>query len=114
MIKRAAEMRFEDRQSLRGGIGNIGMTYLVEKEESLGKMNICGILTVNPGCSIGVHPHGPDAELYYMLEGELVCTENGVETVLYAGDSMFVGDGNNHGVENKTDKPAKMLAVVIV
>lgn len=114
MIKRAAEMRTELRPNLKGGVGDINMTYLVEKEESLGKMNVCGILTVNPGCTIGLHPHGPDAELYYILEGDLVCTDNGVDSALHAGDSMFTSGGETHSVENNSDKPAKILAVVIV
>lgn len=113
MIKRKSEMRYEDRKNLKDGVGSIGMLNLLEKDDTLGKTNICGILTIEPGCSIGLHAHGPDGEIYYILEGELSCTDNGVTDVLYCGDAMFTGDGKTHSVVNNTDKTARMLAVVI-
>jgi len=36
-----------------------------------------------------------------------------VETHLYEGDTMFTTNGETHSVRNATDKPVKMLAIVL-
>lgn len=113
MIRRKEQMRTEERPNLRGGDGVIHAFNLLEKEELCGKANLCAILTVDPGCSIGEHPHGPDAEIYYVLEGTLEAWDNGEKTILQPGDAMFTGQGNTHAVCNTSDQPARLLAVVI-
>ncbi len=114
MIRRKEQMTTTDRPNLRGGDGVIRAYNLLEPQELCGKANLCAIMTVEPGCSIGEHPHGPDAELYYMLEGTLEAWDDGEKTVLNPGDAMFTAQGKTHAVRNVSDKPAKMLAVVIV
>ena len=114
MIRRKEQMTTTDRPNLRGGDGVIRAYNLLEPQELCGKANLCAIMTVDPGSSIGEHPHGPDAELYYMLEGTLEAWDDGEKTVLNPGDAMFTAQGKTHAVRNVSDKPAKMLAVVIV
>ena len=77
MIRRKEQMTTTDRPNLRGGDGVIRAYNLLEPQELCGKANLCAIMTVEPGCSIGEHPHGPDAELYYMLEGTLEAWDDG-------------------------------------
>lgn len=113
MIRRKEQMTTTDRPNLRGGDGVIRAYNLLEPQELCGKANLCAIMTVEPGCSIGEHPHGPDAELYYMLEGTLEAWDDGEKIVLNPGDAMFTAQDKTHAVRNVSDKPAKMLAVVI-
>lgn len=51
--------------------------------------------------------------MYYILEGELEGKEKDQVVTLCAGDVMFTSFGDVHSVRNVTDKPAKMLAVVM-
>lgn len=114
MIRKAKDMRLQERQNLRGGDGVIHTLHLVEATEMFGKGILCSVMTVDPGASIGEHPHGPDAELYYMLEGELCVRDNGAEpVVMQVGDAMWTGNGETHSVRNETDKPARMIAFVL-
>ncbi len=113
MTRKAEEMRYLSRQNLRGGDGEIGTLFLIEKDEMMDKADLCAILTVNPGCSIGRHPHDPEAEIFYVLEGEVQYFDNGEEVPMRAGDACFDGNGQIHGVRNITDKPARLLAVII-
>ena len=48
-----------------------------------------------------------------MLEGQLTLIEDGVETVLKEGDASYAHSGVSHAIENRSDKPAKMLAVIL-
>ena len=60
-----------------------------------------------------MHPHGPDAEIYYVMTGSVRVTDDGVTKDLTVGDVVFTGGGKIHGVENISDKEASFLAVVI-
>ena len=113
MIRRKEDMRVQERANIRGGNGVIQTLHLLEPEEFAAKGTLCSIMTFEPGYSIGVHPHGPDGEIYYVLEGELEATEQGVTTVLRQGDVMFTTNGDTHSICNKTEAVARLLAIVI-
>lgn len=113
MIKRKEEMRVEMRDRIRGGVGTLHCVNLLEKAECCGKVNYCAIMTLEPGQSIGIHPHGPDAEIYYLLEGSLEANDNGVETSFSAGDVMFTTNGDTHSIRNGGQVTARVLSVVI-
>jgi quercetin dioxygenase-like cupin family protein len=103
----------EIRQAMRGGPGQIEVAQLFSTEESNGKLRLCARLTVQPGCGIGEHAHAPDAELVYILSGELTVNDNGTTRVLHAGDATFTGDGAVHSLVNRSNAPVQILAVVM-
>ena len=103
----------ETREAMRGGQGEIHLEHLFGREETLGKLNLCARLTIQPGCSIGLHPHGPDGEFVYVLSGELTVEDNGVRRLLHAGDCTFTGGGAVHSVANHGSQPAQILGIVI-
>ena len=114
MIRRKQDMRVEPRHNIRGGDGTIDTLHFLEKADTKDKVNMCAVMTILPGCSMGEHPHNaPEGEIYYILEGELWASYNGEETVLHTGDAMYTTDGNMHAVRNITDAPCKLLAIVI-
>ena len=82
-------------------------------DELLDKATMVAEITIPPGSSAGEHTHGPDAELYYVLSGTLRMTDNGITKDLVAGEAVFTGGGTSHSVENVSDSPASMLAIVI-
>lgn len=113
MIRRKEQMRVELRERIRGGEGTLYCVNVLEKAETSAKLNYCAIMTIEPGQSIGLHPHGPDAEMYFLLEGSLEANDNGVETSFNAGDVMFTCNGETHSVRNGSLAPAKLLSVVV-
>jgi mannose-6-phosphate isomerase-like protein (cupin superfamily) len=113
MKRRKADVRIEMRERVRGGEGTIKCLNLLEKSECHGKVNICAIMNLEPGQSVGLHTHGPDAEIYYLLSGRLTVTDHGVHTYLDEGDTMFTGDGESHSAMNESDQPAQLLAIVL-
>ena len=87
MVKTLEMMRTEIKRDLRGGSGEIPTLHLLEADETMGKCNLCSHMTLQPGVSIGEHPHNPDAEIYYCLKGELTVSDNGTEKVMHAATS---------------------------
>ena len=98
---------------LRDGEGHVIRQVIFSEEETLGKTTLCAIQTVPPGCSIGVHSHGPDAEFFYVLSGTVRAFDDGVSKDLVAGDSNFSGAGGSHGVVNVSEEDAVMLCIVM-
>lgn len=60
---------------------------------------------MDPGCSIGDHPHDHETEFYYIIKGEGVFNDNGKEIVVRPGDICATGYGEVHGLENRGTEP---------
>jgi uncharacterized cupin superfamily protein len=57
------------------------------------------------------HWHSAEDEFVWVVEGEVVLVEDGVETVLRAGDcaGFKAGVANGHHLENRSDREAVLL-----
>jgi len=113
MIKLKSELQGTIINNLRGGEGSLNREDIFTPAEALEKINLCAVITIPDGCSIGEHTHGPDAEIYYILSGTLRVTDNGITKDLVSGDAVFIGVGMAHCVVNVSGKDASMLAIVI-
>ena len=112
MIKRKAQMTRNTRENLRGGKGVLDFTHIFEGEE-LDKTRMFAVITVQPGDSIGTHPHEGEGEAYLILDGAATVSEDGVDYILDAGDAEYCSGGHTHALLNHTDRPVTLLAIVI-
>ena len=114
MLNHHETMKTITRENIKGGSGAIQQQILIAKEDMDGYARHCVVMTVNPGCSIGIHDHIGEAEFFYLLEGELVTHCDGRDVPFLPGDASFTtGAGNMHRLENCSDQPAKLLAIVM-
>jgi quercetin dioxygenase-like cupin family protein len=112
MFKTKDQMLREVKENVRGGNKAIEFTHDFTAQETFNKARLCAVLEIPPGASIGPHSHDPDAEMYFVLEGELTVVENGISKVLRPGEATFTGGGDTHSVVNHGQASAKMLAVL--
>lgn len=112
MIKKKEEMRLGSVIGLRGGVGELYQEHILEKDETGGRTDMFCIFTIDPGKTIGLHTHDTNAEVYYMMEGEVEVNQNGEPHIIKTGDVVFTADGQSHSVANNSDKPAKILAII--
>lgn len=113
MIKRKEAMSMDHKENFKGGTGFLSFVHLFTKEE-LPKTRLCSVLTVEPGASVGQHSHTGEGELYVVLDGPVTLQEDGVDHILHTGDAEYCSDGHSHGVYNHTDKPAVLMAIVML
>ena len=113
MIRRKEEAEVVVADSVAGGKGRIYKNMMVNASEMFGKGRMVARVVLPSGSSIGDHAHINDAELYYILKGEAVVTDNDKTEVLHAGDAVFTGNGNRHSITNETDEDVEFLAVII-
>ena len=65
--------------------------------------------TLFAGGTLLMHYHKNRESLIIMISGEILETVNGVEYALKAGDAIFIGAGEKHQMENRTDKEVRYL-----
>ena len=114
MIRRKEECAIEYREHMRGGDGTVQITNFITGPQELNeKGRLFGRITLQPGCSIGFHVHEKDAELFYILKGEGVYSDNGEEKTVTAGDVTICPAGTGHGIANRSDEVLELVAVIV-
>ena len=113
MIHRKPEMIHDTKSNLRGGVGNLDFCHLLSKEELGNWATMLAAVTLQPGESVGEHPHTENGELYFVLSGSVMIAEDGVEAELFPGDAEFCAHGHTHAIRNHTDEPAVFLALIV-
>ena len=113
MIRKAAECKKEYRENMRGGNGTVELTSFATPAELNDKGRLFANITLNPGCGIGFHMHENESELFYIMKGEALYNDNGVETVVSAGDVMLCPAGSGHAVSNNGEEVVELCAVIV-
>lgn len=93
--------------------GRISKDIILTPEEMLDKAMMFNVITLPSGSKIKEHSHIPDAEIYYMLEGEAIVTDNDTQAVIHAGDVVFTGNGDRHSITNNSGKDIRFLACIL-
>lgn len=69
--------------------------------------------TLMPGHSVGIHKHEGNEDSYLIVSGEGIYTdENGVESVVKAGDMTICRSGHSHGIRNEGKEPLVFFTVL--
>ena len=113
MFHLKTEMTTEIKSNLRGGVGDLQFTHLFSGAELGGRADMLAVVTLQPGESVGEHPHNGNGEVYYILSGSATVTEDGTARILNPGDAEFCADGHTHSIVNHTDEPATFLALIM-
>lgn len=113
MIRKAADCKKENRENMRGGNGIVEITNFATPAELNDKGRLFANITLKPGCSIGYHVHEKDSELFYLMKGNALYNDNGVEYTLSAGDVMICPAGTGHAVANNGEEDVEICAVII-
>jgi uncharacterized cupin superfamily protein len=66
---------------------------------------------IPPGASIGLHRHTGDEEVYVILEGEGLYSDDGREVKVRRGDVCIVRDGQSHALLNTGTTSMRIIVV---
>jgi mannose-6-phosphate isomerase-like protein (cupin superfamily) len=113
MIKKSAGMEKEIRERMRDGKGSVEIFHIFRKEELKGRVRLFARLRLRKGCSIGFHPHDGEEEIFYILAGQGVVTDNDVVSRVGPGDAVLTGGGGGHAIENQGDEPLELIAAIL-
>ena len=113
MFRCKSEMNVELKTNVRGGVGSPEFRHLFSQSELGDRATLFAVVTLQPGESVGEHPHTTNGEAYVVLSGKVMVAEDGVERELLPGDAEFCADGHTHAIRNHTDEPASFLALIM-
>lgn len=67
--------------------------------------------SVPPGMTVKPHRHLQALEIFYMIEGQLEFSVDDERITAGVGDFLLVAKGQAHAFANRTDRPARLLAL---
>ena len=112
MVKKQNEQSVEIRENVCGGSGKAQVRQIFTEDE-MTDARMFSHITIEPGTTFGKHTHHEEAEIYYVLKGELVTGEESGEYVLHSGDAAYTGDNEYHYLKNVSSEPAELMAVIV-
>ena len=114
LIIRSNSMKSDIRENMRGGNGSVKITNVLDEGEYKGKARLLGVITLEPGCSIGAHVHENEEEVFYIIKGTATYDDNGKTEKLYAGDSCVCLGGEKHSIANmESEGTVELFAVIL-
>ena len=87
-------------EHVEGGVGRMQRDRLLEGDQLGGVCSYVAQISLEPGCSIGIHQHVGDSEMYFLTAGD--ATYTATWKVL----EPAVPSGSNSSKEIKTMMPA--------
>ncbi len=113
MIKQPSQMKEEIRASMRGDKGAARIQHLFEPGEYNGHARLLARIALAPGCSIGLHEHKEEEELFYIIKGRGLVTDGGRTREVGPGDAVMTGGGASHAIENAGDEDLEFIAIIL-
>lgn len=113
MINEFAQQEVVETHGAAGGQGTIAKRIVFTPTQMGGRSRLFARVTLPPGATIGEHPHDRDAEVYYVLEGTPLATDDERTLRLSPGDALFTADGHRHSIANDTETDIVFLAVIL-
>lgn len=111
MIKKLQGLPSQEKEKIRGGVGRALAVDYLAPEEMAGVL-AASRMTLEPGASIGEHPHPETEELYLVLEGTGTGFLDGEAFEVGPGDAWVCKAGQTHGLQNDPRAPLTFLAVL--
>ena len=113
MIKKKSENEGKVSTDLRGGVGDVTMFHFLTEQEARGAGRLFAKVVIEPGNSIGAHKHEGDMEVFYILKGKALLSDDDAEVILEAGDTQVCPDGHSHGIKSVGEEPLEYIAIIL-
>jgi quercetin dioxygenase-like cupin family protein len=111
MIRRLAELASAEKTGIHHGVGTAHTSDYLKNGEMSGVVT-AGRVVLEPGASIGDHPHPNHDELYLVLEGRGTGILDGHSFPIQTGDMYVLKAGQSHGMVNDSDEPLSFFMLM--
>ncbi len=102
----------EVRERMRDGQGHANLS-LIDPGVLPPNCRLIGMISLEPGCSIGSHTHQGECEMFFVSEGNPKGIDEGKEIRLSVGDVFITCSGETHSLINDTDGVCTVFAAII-
>jgi mannose-6-phosphate isomerase-like protein (cupin superfamily) len=100
---------------IRGGKGKAVCRQMLKADDLHpgSPFTMAAVNILPPGCSIAVHKHEGNAEMYVIMSGSGAYTNKDGKIVrVKTGDVTICYDGEIHGLENDTQEPLQLAGII--
>jgi len=112
MIRKGHDTRVETKTNMRGGDGEITIRHLLNEADFDGRGRLFAHMTIRPGCSIGLHEHTGETEVFYVADGCGVLNDDGEEYPVAVGDVIVTKSGHSHSVKCTGSGSLELVALI--
>ena len=95
------------------GSGSILFTRPFDETDFETDASFIDFVEIPPGASIGVHTHGENEEIYFIIEGSGSMRTNAEVQRVGRGDLVLNRRGWSHGLSNDSDAPLLVLVMEV-
>ena len=96
-----------------GGKGYLIADSILTAHQMSGGCRMYSEITLEKGCSLGVHKHEGEIETYFITEGTGLYYDNGESYEVKPGDVLFCDNGESHALANTGDTDLKFVALIL-
>ena len=96
-------------QAMTNFKGGDGITWIRAFSDG---MNRIMLVRIQPGCSIGMHTHETNSEIFHVLSGTARVVMDGKVEYIPAGEVHYCPKGHSHMTEPHGMEELRMLAIV--
>lgn len=101
------------RKEKLGGTGEgWANAFYVPIPDGQGAFTMSARIELDQGASIGYHQHADNEEVYFILGGQGVYTEEGETLNVSCGDVLLCRMGRSHGIRNTGSEPLIVGAAI--
>lgn len=111
-IRRAGTFTRKELSAPFGGRGDFYGYLLMEGEEFTDAARVYNMMHMLPDCKLGYHPHNGETEVFYIVSGHGIFTDDDKEIEVGPGDVLITGTGHGHALENKGTEELVYAALI--
>ena len=111
LVKKSSLSRVEV-ENARGGNGVLHRWDYIKEALPCSRLTMMSWLDINPGVSVGRHPHNGNFESYIVFEGTGRVWDNDSFESVEAGDLLLTSSGEQHSIENTGSTTLRVLAFI--
>ena len=113
MVLRANNREAAIEMGAEGGKGKLVLDKLTNSAVKPSNVTLYAHAKLEPGASVGYHVHRGESEMYYILSGKGLYSDNGTAREVVAGDVTYTLDGEGHSLENAGSSILEFIAFIV-
>lgn len=100
-------------EQAHGGVGKVRVCRPFHRDDFRSPWHFVDYAVLPPGSSIGLHRHGENEELYFIVDGSGLMTIDGERRRVGRGDLILNRPGGEHGLVNDSDRDLAIFVVEV-
>ena len=113
MLKTSKQLNIQEIENSYSGEGVTQTKHIIIGNELRKNSELFGKIILKKNASIGVHQHGNDFEVYYILKGKGILIENDEVMEVKGGDTIYTSNNQKHLIKNTGYDDLEFIAIVI-